>query len=267
MGRLDEQISAQFARWEQRGRGWQVWPAPVLPEPPFQEFTGYQLPATAPVDDGRRPGFLASLFDSLHQKLNPPLPVREAELTEPEPEPSEHLLTTEFTATLPASLKMRDEAMRAFVESLAGCVSPTAFELFGKENHVAVQFAASQPDAPVLQRQLTAFFPELTFVPAEGAVADTWNETGGVGFIVDFGLSEKFMLPLQTEHHVDPFVGLVSALSELRHDETALLQVLFQPVTNPWAASVWRSVTDADGKMIFGSRPDGFRTIAFDRLR
>ena len=55
MGRVDETISAQFAAWEQRGRGWQVWPEPVSPEPPFQEFPGYCLRAPGPVvDDGQR---------------------------------------------------------------------------------------------------------------------------------------------------------------------------------------------------------------------
>ena len=48
MGRINELISAEFARWEQRGRGWRVWPEPVQPEPAFEEFTGYQLDRSQP---------------------------------------------------------------------------------------------------------------------------------------------------------------------------------------------------------------------------
>ena len=38
MARLDEHFSAQFHRWEQRGRGWPVYPQPVAPEPAFEPF-------------------------------------------------------------------------------------------------------------------------------------------------------------------------------------------------------------------------------------
>src|ERR1035437_9939795 len=48
MSRLDEQLTEQFHRWELRGRGWQVFPEPVEPEPPFVPFTGYYVPATRP---------------------------------------------------------------------------------------------------------------------------------------------------------------------------------------------------------------------------
>jgi hypothetical protein len=255
MGRIDETISAQFAAWEERGRGWQVWPEPVLPEPPFQEFTGYRLaPAQPVVDDGRQPGVLASLFDSLHKQLAPKPPVIVDEITEPEPMLSHHPLKTEFIASLPAKLDIRDDALRAFVDSLNVCAGPTAFELFGKEDRVSVQFASSPHDASALHRQLAAFLPELSFVRAQDVLAETWNQAGGTGFVVEFGLADEFMLPLQTEHRVDPFVGLVAAMGELLRGEIAVFQVLFQPVQHPWANSVWRSVTDSDGKMLFTNR-------------
>jgi hypothetical protein len=254
MGRIDETISAQFAAWEERGRGWQVWPEPVLPEPPFQEFTGYHLPLQPVVDDGRRPGVLASLFDSLHQQIAPKPPVMVEEIAEPEPMLCEYPLTSEFIASLPAKLDIRDDALRAFVDSLNVCAGPTAFELFGKEARVSVQFASSSHDAPALHRQLTAFLPELSFVQTQGGVADTWNQAEGAGFVVEFGLADEFMLPLQTEHRVDPFVGLVAAMSELHRGEIAVFQVLFQPVQHPWANSVWRSVTDNEGKMLFTNK-------------
>ena len=72
---------------------------------------------------------------------------------------------------------------------------------------------------------------------------------------MDFGLAHEFMLPLETGHAVDPFVGLASVLNELQRDEVAVFQVLFQPVRNRWPASVWRSVTDEQGKALFVNRP------------
>jgi hypothetical protein len=251
MGRIDERISEQFALWEQRGRGWQVWPGPVLPEPPFAEFTGYQLAPTEIVDDGRRPGLLASLFDSLHQKTAPKPPAIVEEQEEPKPALSEHPLAAEFVAALPAKMNVSDETWRAFLDALHVCTGPIAFELFGKENSITVQLASSPHDAPALQRQLTAFVPDVPFVQTEKSLAEGWTRELGVSFIVDFGLANEFMLPLQVQQQVDPFVGLVAAMSELHCDETAVFQILFQPVQHPWAESVWNSVTDKNGKMLF----------------
>src|SRR5207249_9358896 len=122
MGRLDELVSEQFAAWELRGRGWQVWPEPVRPEPPFREFTGYQLAQShLEVDDGRRPGLLASLFDSLERRINPKPPVQQEETVEPEPVGSFEPLSGEFLASLPASLDVPEDALAAFVDSLDVC--------------------------------------------------------------------------------------------------------------------------------------------------
>jgi hypothetical protein len=249
MGSLDERISEQFAAWEQRGRGWQVWPEPVLPEPPFQKFSGYQLAPTEVVDDGRKPGLLASLFDSFKASSKPPVIVEEQE--EPEPRTSEHPLTTEFVAALPAKMTVSDETWRAFLDSLHVCTDPIAFELFGKENSINVQLVSSPHDAPALHRQLTAFVPDVPFIQTEKSLAEGWTREAGIGFIVDFGLANEFMLPLQVQQQIDSFVGLVAAMSELRHNETAMFQIIFQPVQHPWAESTWDSVTDRNGKMIF----------------
>src|ERR1039458_6285365 len=88
MSRLDEQLTEQFHRWELRGRGWQVFPEPVEPEPPFVPFHGHFLPATRPVDDGASPTFLCSLVQRLSQKLStesPPALVEPEQEEEPEP--------------------------------------------------------------------------------------------------------------------------------------------------------------------------------------
>ncbi len=46
------------------------------------------------------------------------------------------------------------------------------------------------------------------------------------------------------------------ALSELRDDELAVFQVLFQPVQWPWARSTLRAVGDDDRKPFFSNRPE-----------
>lgn len=250
MSRVDELISREFARWEQRGRGWKVWPQPVRPEPAFEEFNGYHLEAP-PIDDSRHRGWLASLFESFEKKT--PAPAPEAEPVEPEPIPSDEPLVNEFVASLPAGLEIPQDAWLAFIDSLDACVEPIAFEIVGTHSGIDIQFASGTDDAPTLKRQLNAFIPNLTFIPSEGRLMEAWN--AGVGFIVDFGLAHEFMLPLRTGHGVDAFIPLIASLNELQPGETAVFQVLFQPVQHRWPSSVWRSVTDQNGKALFLNRP------------
>ena len=63
------------------------------------------------------------------------------------------------------------------------------------------------------------------------------------------------MLPLATGK-LDPFIGTVAALSKLQENELALFQVLWQPVQNPWAESIMRSVTHEDDKPFFIDSPE-----------
>ena len=52
-----------FYAWEQRGRGWWVWPYPVDLEPPFRALTPtFREPGPpGPTDDGRKPTLLTRL--------------------------------------------------------------------------------------------------------------------------------------------------------------------------------------------------------------
>ena len=149
------------------------------------------------MDDGRRPTFLASIFDSIQEALQPKPPPIVDELVEPEPESSEHPLNVEFVASLPAKLDIGDDTLRSFLASLDGGRDPVGFEFVGDAKQISVHFVSSGRDASTLQRQLTAFFPELTFIQNEESVTTSWHGTHGEGFIVDFGLAHEFMLPLK----------------------------------------------------------------------
>ena len=60
-----QRLTMQFYDWEQRGRGWQVWPCPVELEPPFRPFYGHALPALPAVDDTRKPTLLSSAVEAI----------------------------------------------------------------------------------------------------------------------------------------------------------------------------------------------------------
>ena len=143
-----------------------------------------------------------------------------------------------------------------FLLNLSLCREPIAFELLGIHKKVTAQFAAAADDAPLLRRQLSAYFPEVVFVPQEGVLKQAWNSsTGDEVLAVEFGLAHEFMLPLASGK-LDPFIGIIGALSELHPGELGLFQVLWQPVQNRWAESILASVMGSDGKPFFVNSPE-----------
>jgi hypothetical protein len=121
---------------------------------------------------------------------------------------------------------------------------------------LGVQFAASAEDAPLLRRQLHSYFPEAVFQQHEGTLEKAWDTcTGDETLVVEFGLAREFMFPLASGK-LDPFIGVVGALSELQPADLGLFQVLFQPVEAEWAESIVRSVTHDDGKPFFVNQPE-----------
>src|ERR1035438_2362726 len=142
MPSVHEQLTEQFRKWELRGRGWQVFPEPVSPEPPFVPFYGHYLPNTPVVDDGRKPTLLSSFVRKLSQTISPERPPPPV-IAEPEEEPEPVLLCrealVELQTALPAKLDIGREAFEQFFRNLALCREPIAFELLGTTKRVSVQ--------------------------------------------------------------------------------------------------------------------------------
>lgn len=253
-----QQLTDQFYEWEQRGRGWQVFPEPVTPEPPFRQFNGYRQPSQ-PVDDGCRPTIFSSFLNKLSRKLSTdaaePSAISES-VEEPAPDILIRDTLVELQASLPAKLDISKDAFEHFLLTLSHCREPIAFELLGTADRVVTQFVAAEDDAPLVQRQLAAHFPEATFIPTADTLANAMLESSGNEILaMEFGLEREFFFPLATSK-LDAFVGIIGALSELQSGEVALFQVIFEPVRNEWAESIEASVTQADGKPFFVNAPE-----------
>ena len=257
MSLIEEKLSAQFYAWERRGRGWQVYPEPVCPEPPFEPFYGHFLPEEPLIDDGRRPNALSSFTKWVGRKLSkeaaPATPQTEEE---PEPELLSREALVELQTFLPANLNIKRDNFEQFLSGLSLCREPVTFEILGRSDRISAQFAVHQEDEPLVDRQLRAFFPDAVFLSRKGMLETAWQETPDAdSAIVEFGLAREFMLPLGTGR-LDPFVGIVGALTNLLQDDLGLFQVIFMPARAPWAENMLRSVTDNDGKPFFVNVPE-----------
>jgi hypothetical protein len=265
MPSIHEQISEQFGALHRRLKGWQVFPEPVTPEPPFQPFSGYRL---APVvDDGRVQTVGSSLLAGLSRWLggkSPASPEQRVEEEEPTPTPLVRTDLIELQTSLPANLNLPREAFEAFLSQLAACREPLSFELVGQPEQIHAQFTLAPSDAPLVRRQLGAYFPEAVFIPTHGTL-EVFAQEDRHHAIVEFGLARECLFPLAGGGKLDPFIGLIAALGELREDERAVYQVLFQPCRNRWADSLVRSVTDQEGRSLFANRPE-FAGLAREKV-
>src|SRR5581483_222125 len=237
MSVIEEALTEQFYAWERRGRGWEVFPGPVSPEPPFRPFYGHHFSPDAIIDDGRRQTLLSSLVKRLSSRLGgaesfPAAPTIEDE-EEPEPEYLIRAPLVELQAFFPAGFSVTREEFAQFLLCLSLCREPVTFELLGIADRVIAQFAAHPGDEMFLRQQLEACFPEVTFLVANGALEAAWlaSPPKSEALIVEFGLAKEFMLALSPGKR-DPFVNIIGVLSDLQPEEAGLFQVIFKPVSD-----------------------------------
>lgn len=265
-----ELLTSQFYEWEERGRGWLLWNRPVELEPPFAPFAPRAVmnSSRSAADDGQH----HTLFSSLVERLKGLRQDREREAEESplnsvEPRPAPAARIAELHLAPPKDLDVTREASEQLLISLPKSSHALAFEIIGQAQSITVQLACTSPDAPAAGRQAKAFFPELTVTDQTGFLDAAWKRGGEHSVILDFGLSQEFMLPLRTasSFQVDPLLGILGAMSDLADGDVVVLQVLFQAAHRPWTESVLRAVLDPEGDSFFIDAPD-FARLAREKV-
>lgn len=260
-------LTVHFYAWEQWGRGWTVWPAPVSPEPPFRPFLGhYAPPGAAAFDDGRKPTFWSNLVDRLAGRATRTHAASDdfaawAEELEaiPVPEFVERAEDpAEITVALPEDARVSRETTEQLLLALAAARTPVAFEITGAADGIALQFAVSPEDRAQVRHQVEAHAPEAVLSDAAPSLRERWETAPGESLVADFGLSEEFVCPLAavSRFDADPLASVVGALAGLGEGELGVLQVLFAPALAPWAGSIMRAATDGAGKSFFADAPE-----------
>jgi hypothetical protein len=257
-----EELTTNFYLWEERGRGWQQWDAPVRPEPPFVPFF-HAIRARTAVDDGRKPTLLSSFAESVKNVFTghsaasqiPDLQEPQFDVTPAAYEcPSE---IREFQLVLRSDLAINPAYAEQFLLSLASSLWPVSFEVLGSANEIIIQFACRETDAAQTRQQLQIHFPGVA-LKNEACLQKVLNlgQTHTVAF--DLGLDQEFMRPLRSfrSFDPDPLAGLYGVLDNLAPNEVALVQVIFQATQEPWADSIMRSVTDYRGDSFFADAPE-----------
>jgi hypothetical protein len=261
-----ELLTEAFYDWERRGRGWQVWDKPVGVEPAFVPFRLRGLPpGEAGFDDGQRPTLLSQVADRLIGAINPRNLSRRDASADLDQVPSEPELDcgdrecTELRLSLPQECEVSLEAVEQVLVGLPPLSRAVGFEVIGTSSAIVVQLATAPVDAPILSGAFKAHFPDAVITSSTDYLRQAWGAEGeGRSVVVEFGLSDEFMLPLRVLRRltVDPLTGVCAALSDLESGEAGVLQVLWQAVRQPWAKNIIRAVLDEEGSPFFLDAPE-----------
>lgn len=258
---LAEKLTTHFYDWEKRGRGWDVYNAPVDLEPPFEPFFFHAIPEPKYIDDGKRHTILSGAIDFFKNKFSA------SETLEYEI-PFENIPLEAYffhdTSTLrvlklslPKGQKVQIADMEQLLLMLSYCKLPLSFEIIGSHSSIVIQLVCREPDVLHVQSQVKAYFPNCI----------AQEEADSMGFIlvpelttsiIDFGLREEFMRPINTvkSFDLDPFIGLMATLEHLMEHEYGVIQVMFSGAVNSWSESIMQSVTDNNGDSFFLDAPE-----------
>ena len=255
-----QQLAENVFRWERRGRGGLIFPAPVGLEPPFIPFPGHRVTFDGPADDGTRHTIFSKAIDKVFRALQAPPPHKKSP-TLPEPEPDwveGNVSVRELRLLLPQNLTLSQEGMKLFLAALSQSEAPMAIEMIGDQSGISFQMAAQDADFWPLVTQLKVHFPEIAHQEIDDVFWEMWGhpEDNTERAVVEFGLEKPFMLSLGETGKSDPFVGLAGALSALHEDEMGAYQVIFTPLMQPWADQALACLTNENGKPFFTDGAD-----------
>ena len=253
-----EFFTTQFYTWEYRGRGWYVSDEPVELEPPYMPFFrhGYHQKQ---IDDGKKHTPISKFIENLKGGKKEVLiesTKLDYETLEQFPYESDGVLEA-VQVKLPKERRVIPEKMKALLLMLSRNNRPLSFELIGTDKEIIIQFVCSEFDTDTIITYINAYFPEYS-VRKSDALLDAILQPHLATFVVDFGLRNEFVRPIQMTRNfsIDPLIGLMGILDRLTENEQAGIQILFQPVMNQWKESIIRSVSFPDGTSFFADVPE-----------
>lgn len=254
MSSLTEHLASQFYSWERRGRGWPVYPYPVILEPPFRPFVGYLPLPSETDDDGRRVGLAESVWSAFRRKATAPHPSPVLKFDEPTPDrdPADEEFV-ELQIKLPSSVEITPELSEHVLANLLASQSKIGFELLGIGHEVVLQFVVPRRHSDDLRATIETYVPDIVVSELATLKAALETNTSDETVVVEFGLSSEFLLPLGTPRsfRIDPLLGFLSTMEGLGDHDLGLVQVLFERTRHPWGRTATAWLTGTDGVPVF----------------
>jgi len=234
-----------FYNWEIRGRGYSHYSYNVSIEPLFTPFY-YSYSDNQNIDDGKVPTFLERIFGKKKEF--------QAENVKEEKDPKPYRYKVQLkriNISFSNLIKVNENLLLEFVDMLSESYSRISFELIAKHNNFNIQIVCCSNDQRRIENLLKTYFP--SFIINSDEILDLPFDDYNNLLIVDFGYSEEFIRPINSELNAQ--TGILSVMNNLRNGETVMLQAIFEGVHYPWANSILRSVSFG-GEPFFKDSPE-----------
>ena len=256
-----EQLSINFYEWEKRGRGWFVFEEPVELEPEFVPFLPFVLPTQA-VDESFRPSILKKATSFLQKALAEKPKEVEAYEQKESPVEAYTFRSEEALQAFSLSFQQGEKApkphdIEKFLTMLSYTRVQVSFEIVAWDDLIRIQFVCRESDMSHVESQVKAYFPSCIIQSQTNSIVRNIDAEKYFA-VVDLGLDEEFTRPIAMadKFDTDPLTGLYGVLENLKQGEQAIIQFLFKGTANPWAESIYNSVSDSKGDSFFLDAPE-----------
>jgi len=227
----EEEAVRHFYDWEEKGRGWKLFPYPVDIEPIYREFYHF-YPKEEYIDDGRVPNIFERLFSK--KKI-----IEKEEFEEREPRRHEYgLFLKQLKIEFVRDYRFDEPLLIEFLNMLSFSEGQISFEIIGNHDSLSLQIISEAEDHKRILHLFKTYFPN-TIVASTSVKKLPFNLENKLA-IVDFGYNDEFMRPINTS--IDSLTGILAVIDSLEIDETVMLQVIWKGVTNPWSRSITNSI-------------------------
>ena len=160
-------LTRNFYEWEIRLRGYDVWPYPVSPEPPFIPLYEQPLELSPVEDDGRKETFfsrIASVFTGGTAAVASEDVVATSQAVQVIDDdswiPDLSIPVGElcaFQVQLPETASYAPTHCAQFFRALGALKNPISFEIIGTQTYIVLQFVCRDGDHATVGSQLHAF--------------------------------------------------------------------------------------------------------------
>lgn len=264
-----EAWTRSFKAWEQCCRGWKLYDVAVALEPAFTPIFVEPAPPRQIIDDARTGGGIRGFIEKSvvnQTPLQPQLVTKLVKVGQPSTFYREGSLA-EIHIQLPRELDVNPALSEQLLLSIGHFNTPVAFEIFGDRETISLQHACEVSLVQHLTSQWKASVPDVTLVRRDGFLADKFSGLAPT-VIVDFGLSNSFLLPLREfrSFNPDPLAGVIGSLASLASDERAALQVMFIPAKSAWGDEALRAVADTEQRKLLNEINPNYSTSIKDKF-
>ncbi len=249
-----EQASKDFYLWESRHRGYELYSYPISLHVPYARF---QRTVTSFVSDD---GVVPSVFQKIKTFLEKP---KEEEIDIVEYPISKAIQREKnvrvIVISFPKGQDIDVRLSRELLSTLSFTKHPLSFEIIGAGEYIQVQLTCDEYDYERVYSHFQAYFPSV--ILRDGKQFDIpfdSSEDGEEIVIVDFGLQQEFMLPLQRCESFthDPLTSFFALLETLKDGDTIVFQILVQGIDTPLSHDVMYAVHDGAGSSFFSDFPE-----------